>query len=493
MSYLDPSDRHERPITLSEAFESPHADGPSLRLAAPGQILVQFNRAGDEAASRVDVAIKLNGTHWAVLPAAQNPAGSDMWEVTCTVPPQATPGRLAVQCWDMAADREILCRDIELTDMVVNAQGLAARDVYEPSAHALFSAPWMEFDGATLTVSGAHLPPAGDPALLSVEFEEGVVGSFEYPLPSPDFGTHYWYWPNAHMSGFRVHIDLPACKAGSNPFTFRFVSGGKIAASGKASPFALNRSKNWADRGRVWIPSDLHAYLQHPANVDQMSRVQTWSNQQTVTFTGYSAFKGVESLAARYGVTRRPGLQVLDWGCGHGRLTRHFIAEWSDAVITGADIDAENIAWCREHLPGGHFQVAPLWPQLDVPSKTFDLVFGLSVMTHLTADAQEAWILELNRVLKPGGLALITFGGDGAAAYASRHHSEAWWHNWISTGFDDALPDPALVGKIADPDYYRVTHQTAEYTVATWSRFMTVVGVVSQAFGYQDVAILRAR
>ena len=131
------------------------------------------------------------------------------------------------------------------------------------------------------------------------------------------------------------------------------------------------------------------------------------------------------------------------------------------AQITGADIDAENIAWCQANLHGGRFLTAPLWPPLDLPDACFDAVIGLSVMTHLTAEAQRAWLGEIRRILKPGGVALISFGGDGAASFASFHHTPAWWARWRATGFDDGLADPALAGKIADAEYYRVTHQTA--------------------------------
>jgi SAM-dependent methyltransferase len=233
--------------------------------------------------------------------------------------------------------------------------------------------------------------------------------------------------------------------------------------------------------------------MHFPSDETQLSRVQTWSNQRTVAFTGYNAFKTFESLLAHHGVAYRPGLKLLDWGCGHGRLTRHFIREWPEAHISGADIDAENIAWCHAHLSGGSFQVAPLWPELDAADGEFDAIIGLSVMTHLTEDAQAAWIRELRRILKPGGLALITFSGHGSAAYASIHQTPAWWSNWLASGFDDGQVDTALDGKIADPTYYRITHQSPRHARATWSRVMTIVDIEPQAFGYQDVAILRGR
>jgi hypothetical protein len=42
----------------------------------------------------------------------------------------------------------------------------------------------------------------------------------------------------------------------------------------------------------------------------------------------------------------------------------------------------------------------------------FDLVYALSVFTHLDATGQGFWITELSRVLKPGGFLFITTHGE---------------------------------------------------------------------------------
>ncbi len=43
---------------------------------------------------------------------------------------------------------------------------------------------------------------------------------------------------------------------------------------------------------------------------------------------------------------------------------------------------------------------------------SFDLIWAVSVFTHL-AETWSAWLLELHRVLKPGGILLATFMGEG--------------------------------------------------------------------------------
>ncbi len=100
---------------------------------------------------------------------------------------------------------------------------------------------------------------------------------------------------------------------------------------------------------------------------------------------------------------------VLDFGCGCGRVTRYF--RDFPGGVAGSDLSREAIAWCGENLPFGRFETNGLAPPLAFDDDSFDLVYALSVFTHLTADLQLAWRDELRRVLRPGGRLLITTHG----------------------------------------------------------------------------------
>jgi SAM-dependent methyltransferase len=100
---------------------------------------------------------------------------------------------------------------------------------------------------------------------------------------------------------------------------------------------------------------------------------------------------------------------VLDFGCGCGRVTRYFRDHHGD--VAGSDVNRDAVAWCRTNLPFARFEVNGLAPPLAFDDATFDLVYALSVFTHLTADLQLAWRDELHRVLRPGGRLLVTTHG----------------------------------------------------------------------------------
>ena len=107
---------------------------------------------------------------------------------------------------------------------------------------------------------------------------------------------------------------------------------------------------------------------------------------------------------------------ILDFGCGCGRVVRNWHA-LPATDVHGSDQDARAIDWCRRNLPFARFATNGLAPPLVHEEGAFDLVYALSVFTHLTEELQGAWMGEFSRVLRPGGLLLLTTHG---AAYLPR-------------------------------------------------------------------------
>jgi SAM-dependent methyltransferase len=105
------------------------------------------------------------------------------------------------------------------------------------------------------------------------------------------------------------------------------------------------------------------------------------------------------------------GKRVLDFGCGAGRTLRHFLAEARAAEIWGVDIDAPSIAWLEANLcPPLHAALSRPQPPLSFEARSFDLIWAVSVFTHLVSSSAD-WLLELHRLLKPGGLLIATYMG----------------------------------------------------------------------------------
>jgi len=128
--------------------------------------------------------------------------------------------------------------------------------------------------------------------------------------------------------------------------------------------------------------------------------------------TGASDLAMIRELVASAGMSwQRKRRRVLDWGCGCGRIARHW-QPYSDQVhLFGVDIDEELISWCRNHLHFGSFSLSRLEPPLPFPDAHFDVVYATSVLTHLLFENQYAWMAELWRVLDGDGIAVLTAHG----------------------------------------------------------------------------------
>jgi len=58
------------------------------------------------------------------------------------------------------------------------------------------------------------------------------------------------------------------------------------------------------------------------------------------------------------------------------------------------------------------FDLNGLEANLPYDDHTFDIIYGISIFTHLSKAMHEAWIKELHRVLDHGGILLLTMQGE---------------------------------------------------------------------------------
>ena len=101
----------------------------------------------------------------------------------------------------------------------------------------------------------------------------------------------------------------------------------------------------------------------------------------------------------------RDDLKILDFGCGTGsslEVLRKY------GRVTGTDASEEALDYCRRRgaaIEDVTLQTVPKEGRLPFDDDTFDVVTALDVLEHL--DDDRAGLVELRRVLAPGGLLVV--------------------------------------------------------------------------------------
>jgi SAM-dependent methyltransferase len=105
--------------------------------------------------------------------------------------------------------------------------------------------------------------------------------------------------------------------------------------------------------------------------------------------------------------------RILDFGCAEGRMLRS-LHSGPERELWGVDVNAQRIAWAQQHLvPPLRLATTTTAPHLPFADAYFDLVYAISVFTHIS-DLADAWFLELLRVLRPGGWLYLTIHDEHA-------------------------------------------------------------------------------
>jgi 2-polyprenyl-3-methyl-5-hydroxy-6-metoxy-1,4-benzoquinol methylase len=104
----------------------------------------------------------------------------------------------------------------------------------------------------------------------------------------------------------------------------------------------------------------------------------------------------------------RPGLDLLDVGCGPGTITVDLAARVAPGRVLGLDLSPDPLDEARDAAARAgvavDFAVGDVYA-LDLPDDTFDVVHAHQVLQHLTDPV--AALRELARVCRPGGVVAV--------------------------------------------------------------------------------------
>lgn len=232
--------------------------------------------------------------------------------------------------------------------------------------------------------------------------------------------------------------------------------------------------------------------------MELVTRVAGGPDRAAFFESGRQSVRDIEAVLGVIGRRLDSFPEILDFGCGCGRILLHLERLAGTSSVHGVDVDARAVRWATENLPWAGVEVNGTEPPLDFEDATFDLVFNHSVFTHLDEAHQDLWLAELRRITKPGGFVLL-----------SVHGEKALWD--FEQGSKDAGGNPGLVrdevrrrgisfveddSHVGGPhnDGYHSTFHAPWYVIDHWSGFFTVRAYVPQgSLGFQDFVLLERR
>jgi SAM-dependent methyltransferase len=244
-----------------------------------------------------------------------------------------------------------------------------------------------------------------------------------------------------------------------------------LSADGKAALGVLG------SQARARPPSDLPM---PPAEL--MFRVVGTDSPGRFEVGGRLQLEELDRVLNAHGRRLADFADILDFGCGPGRLLRQLRAMAPQARLCGVDQDEQAVGWVRRELPFVEAAVSPPLPPLAFPVERFDLIIVYSVFTHLDEDYQDAWLAELRRLTRPDGIVLATVHGmakwqeirDGPMArdrdralLAAEFERRGFLH-WTRDDWAAFFPD-----------YYHTSVHRSDYVRDRWARWFEVVDVVA--------------
>lgn len=192
---------------------------------------------------------------------------------------------------------------------------------------------------------------------------------------------------------------------------------------------------------------------------------------------------------------------VLDFGCGAGRVLPHFAARAPASDCVGCDVDQAAIGWAVKWRPAQRWLLSSFAPPLALEADGFDLVYSISVFSHLDRAAQDQWVEELARVLAPGGVALLSVHGAYAFEQFRTGQVTTRWCDpaafaRASLGRDEFVYIPyrrSFWNAAELPGVgrnYGLAFHGSEYVRASWGNELEVVEVLERALSdWQDVVV----
>jgi glycosyltransferase involved in cell wall biosynthesis/SAM-dependent methyltransferase len=164
---------------------------------------------------------------------------------------------------------------------------------------------------------------------------------------------------------------------------------------------------------------------------DELQRQFGGSAGEHTLREAFNFYRVIKCYASRLGRPLTYDSRILDFGCGWGRISRFFLKEVGADNLYGIDVDPSVIEICKTTFSYGNYTVVDPYPPSEFHSESIDLIYAYSVFSHLAEPIHIKWVEEFSRILKPGGLLIVSTQGRSFIEFCgSLRGQESYDHPW---------------------------------------------------------------
>ena len=221
-------------------------------------------------------------------------------------------------------------------------------------------------------------------------------------------------------------------------------------------------------------------------------RVSTIDNtdKDLYALSGMRVAADFAELSKKYGISVADSKNLLDFGCGVGRVIRIWPL-LTGAKLFGCDVVEPFVDWCRANITFAKFTLVNEYPPTPYEDNFFDVIYGVSVFTHLDEKHQNLWLSELHRIAKPGCILFFSFRGK----------------DWLTKRQPNLLQNKSCMQSLDEKgiayirtdqwreyfqDFYQGAYHTETYIKENWSKYFKIKDIIltGNLAINQDLAIL---
>jgi SAM-dependent methyltransferase len=200
--------------------------------------------------------------------------------------------------------------------------------------------------------------------------------------------------------------------------------------------------------------------------------------------------------------------RVLDFGCGTSRILRYLVEFLPGPQYYASEVFSENVRWGQLAFPEVTYLHQSSFPPIDMDSRRFDVIYAYSIFTHLEEEFHLLWLSELYRLLKAGGLLILTVHGERVLRRCEQEYDVRQSMRFEGRDYKEIVEKFTNEGYVFytgyDPEYltkggldaerFGIAYISKNYISRNWAKWFEVLEHVEGAVSnWQDYVVLKKR